>query len=225
MVAVAIPNYNKALYIKECLSSVFAQTVPVEVFFYDDGSDDDSIEIVKRYKEFRMCNIHIYRSLENRGTARTVNRLADKVSEEGFERMAIVASDDTIHPDFLKKLHSRMDQGNSFVTCHAQVHGSENRVFRSKPGLTLEKYKEDSYLLTAGLYSLKMWRELEGRREDWRLTHDYEFFVRMLKARYDYDVVDEILYYWRNYPEQQSRTIANDKHLRIKAYEINNLKW
>ena len=70
-----------------------------------------------------------------------------------------------------------------------------------------------------------MWKELGGRREDWRLTHDYEFFVRMLKGGYDYKVVDEELYLWRNYQGQLSRTVADDNDLRKKAFEINGLNW
>lgn len=50
--SIIIPNYNKEPYLKECLDSVFNQTLDkskYEVLFIDDGSTDNSLEIVKNY--------------------------------------------------------------------------------------------------------------------------------------------------------------------------------
>ena len=223
MIPIAIPNYNKAQYLKECLDSILAQTVPVEIYFYEDGSDDDSVQLVKDYKDYHMCNIHIYHGKENMGVAYVVNRLASIVYEDGHKYFCIVASDDTIAPDFVQKLSDILP--TNFVTCNAKMYGVEDKVFVSYRNLTLEDYKSDSKLLTAGIYSVDMWNSLGGRREDWRLTHDYEFFVRMLRDGYDYDVVNEELYFWRNYDGQLSRQSLPEEWSRENAYKINNLKW
>lgn len=51
-VSVLIPTFNRSNYIEECLDSVFAQTLPpLEVIVIDDGSDDDTAEVLKRYKD------------------------------------------------------------------------------------------------------------------------------------------------------------------------------
>lgn len=50
--SIIIPNYNKEAYIKECLDSVFNQTLSkdkFEVLFVDDGSSDKSVEEAKLY--------------------------------------------------------------------------------------------------------------------------------------------------------------------------------
>lgn len=50
-IAVVIPLYNKAQYIQAALDSVFAQSyAAVQVIVVDDGSTDESVEIVRRYK-------------------------------------------------------------------------------------------------------------------------------------------------------------------------------
>ena len=48
--SILINNYNNARYIAACIDSVITQTVPAdEVIVYDDGSTDDSLEILRRY--------------------------------------------------------------------------------------------------------------------------------------------------------------------------------
>ncbi len=50
--SIVIPNYNKEKYIGECLDSVFNQDIEkdkYEVIVVEDGSNDNSLEIIKRY--------------------------------------------------------------------------------------------------------------------------------------------------------------------------------
>ena len=55
--SIVIPNYNEDKYIRECLESVFSQTYNnYEVIVVDDGSTDNSLQIVKDF------NVKIYHS-------------------------------------------------------------------------------------------------------------------------------------------------------------------
>lgn len=48
--SIVIPNYNKGQYIEECLNSVFNQKYKnFEIIVVDDGSIDNSLEIIKNY--------------------------------------------------------------------------------------------------------------------------------------------------------------------------------
>ena len=47
-----IPNFNNAKYLKKCIKSVIKQTrVPNEIIIIDAGSDDGSLEIIKKYAQ------------------------------------------------------------------------------------------------------------------------------------------------------------------------------
>lgn len=51
MVSIIIPVYNAEKYIEECLDSLLAQTYPdFEIICVDDGSEDRSLEILRRYE-------------------------------------------------------------------------------------------------------------------------------------------------------------------------------
>ena len=55
-VSVLVVNFNKAKYIKRCLESLTNQTFKkFEVIFFDDQSDDNSINEAKNFK--RRLNI------------------------------------------------------------------------------------------------------------------------------------------------------------------------
>ena len=50
--SVIIPVYNTQEYIGECLDSLFSQTQKeIEIIAVDDGSTDNSLEIIKSYQK------------------------------------------------------------------------------------------------------------------------------------------------------------------------------
>ncbi len=67
--SIIIPNYNKGKLIKKCLDSIYNQTLSqseYEVITIDDGSDDESLDIIKTYNNY----ILLYSNREYAGGAR-----------------------------------------------------------------------------------------------------------------------------------------------------------
>ena len=95
-VSVVIPAFNAARYLPACLDSVLAQTYrDVEVIVVDDGSTDDTADVLDRYPSVRVV------SKENGGTASAINAGVEAMTGEYFKG---VGADDVIYPNCLADL-------------------------------------------------------------------------------------------------------------------------
>ena len=78
-VSIVIPVYNAEKYLKQCLNSIISQTYHnIEIICIDDGSNDNSLNILKRYAE--DDNRFIVLKQQNQGAAVARN--------EGIKRAA-----------------------------------------------------------------------------------------------------------------------------------------
>ena len=104
-VAVIIPAYNVERFLPQCLDSLLAQSMPVEIFCCDDGSTDGTGRILDDYAA-RCPRIHAFHH-PNRGMSATYNRLLDELPAD-VEYVGIVDSDDYVHPEMFASLLSAM---------------------------------------------------------------------------------------------------------------------
>lgn len=97
MITVLMPTYNCAAYISCAIRSILAQTHQnFEFLIIDDGSDDNTKEIVHSFIDPRI----IYFQLEHMGVVSALNFGIIKAS---FDLIAIMHADDLAHPDLLKR--------------------------------------------------------------------------------------------------------------------------
>ena len=91
-VAVAMSTYNGARYLQEQIETILAQKgVQIELFIRDDGSGDDTIDIIKTFRE-KNHNIHLLQGT-NVGVGNSFYRLLYKIPGE-FDYYAFADQDD-----------------------------------------------------------------------------------------------------------------------------------
>ena len=99
-VSVVMPAYNAEKYIEESITSVINQTYTNwELIVIDDGSKDNTAEIVKQFAE-KDKRITLYLNEKNMGVAKTRNRGFDMAKGE---YIALLDSDDIWLPEKLEK--------------------------------------------------------------------------------------------------------------------------
>ena len=103
-VSVIIPVFNVEKYIKECIDSVINQTLTdIEIICVDDGSTDNSLNLLKQYSDTRIKII----SQENKGLAAARN---EGVKHATGEYIAFLDSDDFLNYSALEKLYNLADK-------------------------------------------------------------------------------------------------------------------
>ena len=117
-VAVVLPVYNTSRYLPECLDSLANQTYKdFVVFAVNDGSTDQSGEILNQYaqKDKRFIVIH----KANAGVSSARNVALDAISKNGkFDFIGFVDSDDIVVETFLETFVSvALEENADYCIC------------------------------------------------------------------------------------------------------------
>ncbi len=115
-ISTIIPVYNTSKYLKKCIDSIINQSIGfqnIELIMINDGSTDNSEQIIKEYQS-RYDNIkYIYQ--KNSGQASARNKGLDIATGE---YISFVDSDDWIDQDMYVELyHSAISANYDIVTC------------------------------------------------------------------------------------------------------------
>lgn len=104
-VTVLMPVYNGEPYLSKAIESVLNQTfTDFEFLIINDGSTDNSVEIIESYGDSRICLIH---NKTNAGLVFTLNKGLDLAQGEYIARMD---SDDISLPERLERQAELMDR-------------------------------------------------------------------------------------------------------------------
>lgn len=121
-VSVIVPNYNHAPYLEKRLDSVFNQTYrDFEVILLDDGSTDNSLEILKRYIDHPKVKHFVVSKEQNSGLP--FKQWQKGIQMANGEYIWIAESDDWAEVDFLEKLvpHLGEETGIAFCKSHTFI--------------------------------------------------------------------------------------------------------
>lgn len=121
-VSVILPVYNASEYLHQCMDSIVGQTLKdIEIICVDDGSTDNSLEILKEYEQKDNRVKVIQQKNAGAGAARN-----NGLSIASGEYLSFLDSDDFFELDMLEKAYEKGKSSNAQVI-----------VFRS------DQYRED----------------------------------------------------------------------------------
>ena len=134
-VSVIIPVYNTGVYLKQCLDSVIQQSLKdIEIICVDDGSTDNSLEIISEYiqKDNRIRVLH----QKNRfaGVARNAG-----MSVASGEYFVFLDSDDFFEETLLEKQYIQCKKTQAEVCiCAADKYDNNSGQFSAAPWMLKE---------------------------------------------------------------------------------------
>ena len=107
LVSVIIPVYNTEKYIQETIESVLNQTYKtIEIIAVNDGSTDQSLEILEKLKNKALNKIIIHNQ-KNQGQTKSRN---NGVELANGKFLLFLDSDDKIDPTYIEKCVSLLNQ-------------------------------------------------------------------------------------------------------------------
>lgn len=114
-VSIVMPVYNVEKYLRQCLDSLFSQTLQsIEIIAVNDGSTDNSLQILEEYQKNKPQIMKIY-STKNRGVSHARNYGIKKAIGD---YILFVDSDDFIEIDMCEKLYNKaVADDNDIVIC------------------------------------------------------------------------------------------------------------
>lgn len=126
LVSVIMPVYNSEKFLAECIESVLHQTYKnIEIIAIDDGSTDNSLEILKKY-EGKITII----SQENKGLAGAVNSGIKKMKGKWLKWFS---GDDILYPNAVEILvnEARKLPDNSIVYSNWDIIDEKGKKLRT----------------------------------------------------------------------------------------------
>lgn len=196
-VSCIIPAYNAARFIDEAIESVLAQTVPVaEIIVVDDGSTDNTIELLSRYGS----SVRVL-TQQNAGPAAARN---NGVRNSTGAFIAFLDSDDLWKAEKTEVQLSRFEQNPDLQVCFADLFNfrtiTPNAPFRDGfeelvewprvPFSPCTLLARRSAFETIGEFDVSL-----------RRGEDTEWFVRMMMRKVPYEVLKDVLL-WRRVHDQ-----------------------
>lgn len=212
LISVVLPVYNGALYLQEAIDSILAQSYSeFELIIIDDGSNDNSSDIIRSYSDLR---IRFYQQ-QNQGLAATLNNCIALATGEYIARQD---QDDTSYPDRLAKqvefLNNNLEYG--MVGTWAEIwekDKSTDRAHRHPTNdleLKFELLFNNPFVHSSMMIRKEVFDNVGGYSIDKtrQPPEDYEMWSRVAK-NYKVANLPEMLHVYREMPQSMSRTGDN----------------
>ena len=207
-ISIIIPCYNQEKYISECLDSVIAQTFQDwEAIVIDDGSTDNSLNIIQEYHKKYPEKIRIL-SQKNQGVVTARNKA---IEQAAGEYIFPLDGDDLITPDCLEKLWQAMEsKKGDIITFRVKYFGK--RTEEMLLPLPNKRYMcKDNCLVNAALFRKKDFLKTGGYDPAFNIAlEDYDLWCNFL-YRHNKKIyrIPEILFFYRLKDETESRNFQH----------------
>lgn len=225
LISVVLPSYNVASYLDRCLLSILNQTYTnLEVIAIDDGSTDNTWDILQKYKERDKRVKIIHQNNKGPSTARNVG-----IDESTGKYVCFIDTDDYIDPTYIEKLYNAIKINDSDISIcdYYLINGSEISFDKTK---YLINEQINGYTYLQRLYTpnrtkyIVSWGKMYKKTsigkfvEDRKYTDDQTFSFETCFSADKISIIPDRLYFYAYNPN----SIMNSKKNFVKKQMINS---
>ncbi len=223
-VTVYITNHNYADFLQESIESVLTQNYQdFELIIIDDGSTDDSREIIQKYTDHEKTRI-IFQ--ENKGLNHSINVALNASRGEYIMRLD---ADDFLDPNALLVMANELDKDDSlalvfpdyyYVNKEGNVIGQERRNDFQDEVTLLDRPPHGA----CTLFRKRVLLEIGGYSTDYTCQDNYYVWLKIINKHPVKNVNLPLFYYRRhgdNLTENQKRILDNRSEIKSDYVENN----
>lgn len=228
-VTVAVPSFNQGRFLGQCLESIFAQGVDVEVFVMDAGSNDGTLAVIGKWQD-RLAG---WRSAPDAGQAAAIN---EGIARGSAPYVCWLNSDDWWLPGAVGKLVQGLEADSAAPFAFGRVSNFDDETGRTRANLEVHPFREKLFAQfctvaqPATLIRRSAWEAVRGLDESLHFAMDYDLWWRLYRQGGKPAFVDAQLAMNRRYPQTKTtsqRRAHYDEAIAVvrKHYGRVPIKW
>ncbi len=235
--SVVIANYNNSKFIHECIDSLNNQTYQnIEIIFFDDNSTDNSLEIIKRFKNIKIIE---NKTQTNFGSFNQINAFKKSIQSSTGDIVFLLDSDDFFRKDKIEKIIDffSKNENENIVFDYPVIKKNDKEIPQKKKANFFKTYwgyiHPTSCISIRRKYSDKIFdKVVDNKFSDIWLDLRILLFSKYLDK---YNVINDNLTFYRQFEGNESskfkkfskswwqrRNLAHEYFLNFKI--MNNLK-
>jgi len=222
LVTVGIPFYNTEAYIENCVQSILNQSYTnLEIILLNDGSKDNSLEIVKKINDPR---IKIISDGENKGLIFRLNQLIDIAQGEYFARMD---ADDIMFPSRIEKQIAILEATPRIDVVHSDAVSIDDNN-------SILGYRYSADITTAvdiinrkvpihpTVFARTSWFKKYHYSKEFHWIEDFELWNRSASETVFFNIKEPLLFYREISQNNSKKFLASlpSKRLFMKEYKM-----
>lgn len=214
MFSIIIPIYNTEKYIRECLDSLLREEVDIEIIIINDGSTDNSDEIIKEYLD--KGNIKYFYQ-ENSGVSKARNL---GISKATGDYIMFLDSDDYIKKGALKTINEKISKykPDCVIYGHEKFNNKgpisienldfleENKVYSSNDILRYVLNLKIRGYICDKIFRRSIWIDNSVRFDSKKYCEDWYPTTLCIEKSKSIIVIKEDLYCYRQHEESAMHT-------------------
>jgi len=198
-VSIIMPVYNAEKFLKTAIDSVLSQTYQnFELLIYNDGSTDNSLNIIESFSDQRIKVINYQKNIGY------IYRLNEGLKIAKGKYIARIDADDIWHPQKLEKQVEILNKNKNLAFIATDFY----RIDYQKYILSIDKnsqynnnlrhniLKKNLICHSSILFKKKNCFSAGSYNENMKYTEDYHCWIKIL-SKYDGIILPEILTYYR----------------------------
>lgn len=217
MVSIIIPNYNKAEFITETLQSVAAQSyTDWECIIVDDGSTDNSLEVIEEIAEQDRRFSYLRKKNEGVSIARNFG-----IKHSRGQFILPLDSDDVIGPDYLKEAIQVLTEKKSIsiVYALAEFIGIKKGAW-NLPDFNKETMLHTNLVYCAALFRREVFVQSGGYADEFKSgIEDWDFWLTAIENQFQFYRIPKVHFYYRIHEMSRNKSHKESSSSKSEMYK------